>query len=182
MAAPPELNRTFAGNNYGVFSPPVFFDADDSPTSKTYHGITISVNGNVIGRVQNWDTSGAYAREGEHVYELNNLTWGKPVDYVPGRWTGLTISATVAEMWDAEIEVQIGLVPAGDQISDLIQQTTPFTAHEFWFRHVDIYRIWVYRGCWLTDRNETAFTSDGNARVIANFNFNYVSRQLVSSG
>jgi len=182
MAAAPELNREFAGNPFGVIARPINFDAEDAPTSKTYHGITISVDGNVIGRVQNWDTTGAYAREGEHVYELNNLTWGKPVDYVPGRWTGLSISATVAEMWNAEVEVQIGLVAPGQQIADLIHQNRPFTAHEFWFRHVAIYRIWAYRGCWLTDRNEKAYARDGNARVIAKFNFNYVSRQLVSSG
>jgi len=174
----------FAGNKFGVQSTPIDFDAVDAPTSKTYHGITLAVNGKVIGRVQGWNTTGAYARKGEHIYELSARTWGKPVDYVPGHWEGLTIVATVAEMWYKEIEAQLGIVDAGFRISDLIEQGAPFTAHEFWFRGRDAspYNIWVYRGCWLTDRNESDYTSTGNARVVANFNFSYVSRQLVAGG
>ena len=179
----PELNyETFAGNPFGVLAPPIDFDATDAPTSKTYHGITIAVDGNVVGRIQNWNTSGAYTREGVHIYELNDKTWGLPVDYVPGRATGFTIAATVAEMWDKEIEAQLGITVPGNQIWNLIHQNRPFTAHEFWFRGVATYRIWKYRGCWLTDRNETDYTSAGDARVIANFNFNYVSRQMVYGG
>jgi len=182
MATAPEANyEPFAGNRYGVLARPINFEAPDAPTSKTYHGITLSVDGAVLGRVQSWDTTGAYNRGGEHVYELNNRTWGKPVDYVPGRWEGLTIAATVAELWDAEIEAQLNIANPGSQITDLIEQNRPFTAHEFWFRGVATYRIWTYRGCWLTDRNETAYSQDGNARVIANFNFSYVSRQLTAS-
>lgn len=169
----------FASNPYGQESAPLDYSHEHAPTSKTYHGIALAVGGNVVGRVQTWDTTGAWARGGEHVYELNDLTWGKPVDYVPGRWEGLTIAATVAEMWDKEIDIQLGLKNQG-QLNDLIEQTKPFTAHEFWYRGIYEYRIWVYRGCWLTDRNETAYAADGNARVIANFNFNYVSRQILS--
>jgi len=170
----------FAGNPYGQTSSKLDYEHDHAPTSKTYHGIAISVEGNVIGRIQSWDTTGAWARGGEHVYELSDLTWGKPVDYVPGRWEGLTIAATVAEMWNKEIDVQLGLGNRSTQLNDLIEQTKPFTAHEFWYRGVAEYRIWVYRGCWLTDRNETAYEAEGNARVIANFNFNYVARQIIS--
>lgn len=169
----------FARNPFGVVADPLDYSVEDRVTSKTYHGITVAVGGAVVGRIQSWDTGGAWARGGEHVYELSDLTWGKPVDYVPARWEGLTITATVAEMWDKEIDVQLGIKDAG-QMNDLIEQTRPFTAHEFWFRGITEYRIWVYRGCWLTDRNETAYEATGNARVIANFNFNYVSRQQVA--
>lgn len=171
--------QPFATNPFGQISQPIDYSHEHAPTSKTYHGITIAVDGAVIGRIQNWDTTGAWARGGEHVYELQDRTWGKPVDYVPARWEGLSITATVAEMWDAEIEIQLGL--SGDQqLNDLIEQTRPFTTHEFWFRGAAQYRIWVYKGCWLTDRNETAYAADGNARVIANFNFNYVARQILA--
>ncbi len=166
----------FANNPFGAISERLDYSHEHAPTSKTYHGITISVDGAVIGRIQSWDTTGAWARGGEHVYELSAQTWGKPVDYVPGRWEGLSITASLAEMWDKEIEIQLGIKQSG-QLNDLIEQTRPFTTHEFWFRGVTQYRIWAYKGCWLTDRNESAYSSDGNARVIANFNFNYVSRQ-----
>lgn len=169
----------FASNPFAQQSEPLDYSHEHAPTSKTYHGITIAVGGAVIGRIQSWDTSGAWARNGEHVYELSSLTWGKPVDYVPGRWEGLTIAATVAEMWDKEIDIQLGLKDQG-QLNDLIEQSRPFTTHEFWYRGVAEYRIWVYRGCWLTDRNETAYEAEGNARVMASFNFNYVSRQIVA--
>lgn len=171
----------FATNPFGVVTTPLDFSDEQAPTSKTYHGITIAVNDHIIGRIQSWDTSGAYNRTGEHVYELSDHTYGKPVDYVPARWEGLTIAATVAEMWFKEIEVQLGFKQQGSQWADLIEQNRPFKCHEFWYRGFgDAYRIWAYKGCWLTDRNETAFDVTGNARVIAAFNFNYVSRQLLS--
>lgn len=175
------LNYTpFASNPYGSFADPIKFSNQFAPTSKTYHGITIEVGGNVLGRVQSWNVAGAYNRQGNHVYEMANLRWGKPVDYVPGIAEGFNIDATVAELWEKEIEIQLGLGLA--QFDDLIQQTFPFTAKEFWFRgNLGQYRVWTYQGCWLTNANEEGFTADGNARVMRNFSFNYVSRQLTSS-
>jgi hypothetical protein len=178
QAGNPDYSQ-FAINPFGQVSQKIDYSSEYAPYSKTYHGITIAVDGNVVGRIQSWDTGGAWARGGEHVYELMDRTWGKPVDYVPGRWEGLSITASVAEMWDAEIEIQLGL-SQDSQLNDLIEQTRPFTTHEFWFRSDRTYRIWVYKGCWLTDRNETAYAADGNARVIANFNFNYVARQILA--
>ena len=110
------------------------------------------------------------------------MTWGKPVDYVPGRATGFSVTATVAELWFKEIEVQLGIVAEGEQLNDLIDQNFPFVAREFWFRGSETYRVWTYVGCWLTDRNEETFSADGNAKVIANFTFNYVSRRMTGSG
>ncbi len=180
MAGPLLDYSQFAANPFGVLVRPLDLDDPDAPTSKTYHGITIEANGAVLGRIQSWNVAGAYTREGEHVYELNNRTWGRPVDYVPGRATGYNITATVAELWERELEVQLGLAAPRTQFVDLIDQTAPFTCREFWFRGATIYRVWTYRGCWFTNRNEENMTSDGNARVIAAFEFNYVSRQLVS--
>ena len=139
----------FGANLYGVIAPPIEYDdaKHPGPSTKTYHGITLTVNGQVLGRVQSWNTTGAYTREGNHVYELNNETWGLPVDYVPSRATGFNIAATVAELWSSEIEVQLGIVDPGDQIWHLIMQTKPFTADEWWFRGSDMYRIWRYKGC-----------------------------------
>jgi len=172
----------FAQNPFGVLVSPIDYTKPDVPTSKVYHGITIEVGGSVVGRIQSWNVAGAYTRGGEHVWELNNRTWGRPVDYVPGRAEGYNITARVAEMWQKEIEVQLGLTPLGTQFVDLVDQTFPFTCREFWFRGPSIYRVWLYRACWLTNRNEEDFTADGTGRVIASFEFNYVSRQLTSAG
>jgi hypothetical protein len=174
----------FGGNMYGVDAQPLDYEdlQHPGPTTKTYHGISLTVNGHILGRIQSWNTAGAYKREGNHVYELNHQTWGLPVDYVPSRSTGFGIAATVAELWSGEIEVQLGMKAPGDQLANLIQQVKPFTADEWWFRGVSMYRIWRYKGCWLTDRDESDYRADGDARVVTNFSFNYVSRQLLSSG
>ena len=100
---------------------------------------------------------------------------------MPGRATGFSVTATVAELWNSEIEIQLGL--SDQQFQDLIEQNRPFTTREWWIRgSCGPYQIWTYRGCWLTDRNEEAFAAEGNARVIANFIFNYVSRQRSGGG
>ena len=177
-----QLNySTFAANPYGALSKPLNLSAQYAPTAKTYHGITIEVGGSVIGRIQTWNPSGL-SREGDWIYELNNRTWGKPVDYVPGKVSNFSVSASVAELWFREIEVQLGLAPGGSQFNDLIDQNFPFTAREFWFRGADTYRVWTYVGCWMTDRNENSFDATGDAKVIANFTFNYVSRRMTGSG
>lgn len=175
------LNYTqFASNPFGSEALPIDFEHPFAPTSKTYHGITIEVRGNVLGRIQSWTVAGAYNREGDHVYELAAERWGKPVDYVPGRATGFNITATVAELWEKELEIQLGI--GNNQFDDLIDQTFPFETKEFWFRgNLGQYRVWTYRGCWLTNANEEAFTVEGNARIIRSFEFNYVSRLLTAS-
>jgi hypothetical protein len=170
----PGLDYTkFAGNPFNQQVEPLDQTEKYAPTSKTYHGITLVVNGNVLGRIQSWDNTGAYTRAATHVFELNNRTWGRPVDLVPGKADGYTIAAEVAELWGSEIEIQTG---STDRYIDLVSQVRPFEAQEFWFRGSEPYEVWTYLGCWLTDRNETAYSSEGDARVMARFNFSYVSR------
>ncbi len=173
MAAGSVDYTKFAGNPFNQMVEPIDYTDKYAPSAKTYHGITLVVNGAVLGRIQSWDNSGAYTREGAHVYELNNRTFGRPVDYVPGIATGYTVSATVAELWGAEIEIQTG---SDSRYVDLISQVRPFQAQEFWFRGAEPYEVWTYLGCWLQDRNETGMTSDGDTRVVSNFQFAYVSR------
>lgn len=162
-----------AGNPFNQQIEPLDQEARYAPTSKSYHGIALVVNNAVLGRVQSWNNSGAYTRAGEHVRELNNRTFGRPVDYVPGIAEGYSIDASVAELWGNEIEIQTG---ATSRYIDLVSQVRPFEAQEFWFRGSEPYEVWTYLGCWLTDRNETEYSADGNARVMSNFNFAYVSR------
>ena len=164
----------FAGNKFNQQVAPLDYTVPRPISSKTYHGITLVTNGNVLGRIQSWDNSGAYTREAVHVYELNNRTYGRPVDVVPGRGTGYTIAGKIAELWGSEIEFQTG---STSRYIDLVSQVRPFESQEFWFRGADPYEVWTYLGCWLTDRNEEGYTAEGNARVMANFNFIYVSRQ-----
>lgn len=169
---------SFAGNAFNQVTEAIDYTDPHAPSVKTYHGIALAVNNKVLGRVQSWSNSGAYTREGEHVRELNNQTFGRPVDYVPGIATGYTISASVAELWGKEIEIQTG---SSNRYIDLISQTRPFQAQEFWHKGVEIYEVWTYLGCWLQDRNESEYSVTGDLRVVANFNFAYVSRVHTAS-
>jgi hypothetical protein len=170
------LDYEYAGNPYGQIVQPLDYTDPYAMTTKTWHGISLVVNGKVLGRVQSWNNSGAYSRPVEHVFELNNRTFGRPVDAIPGKLDGYTIAASMAEMWGAEVEIQTG---SPTRYIDLIDQTRPFQSQEFWFRGADIYEVISYLGCWMSDRNyQTEFSVDGNLRVVTNFNFSYVARIL----
>jgi hypothetical protein len=128
----------FAGNNFGQLVEPLDYSGDHPISSKTYHGIALVVNGNVLGRIQNWQLTGAYQRSGDFVHELNNRTFGRPVDYVPGIIASTVINATVAEMWGKEIEIQTG---SNTRYIDLVSQVRPFEAQEFWMKGSEPYEV-----------------------------------------
>jgi hypothetical protein len=151
--------------------------AVDAPTAKTYHGLTIKVNNNVIGRIKSWQPT-AYSREGNHVYELNVDSFGRPVDYVPGIATGFTVAFSRVELWREEIEVALGLTTVEDIFDDLTDQTRPFTIDEFLYRGTSLYRHWVYRGCWFQDRNEDGADAQGDGIYTVNATIAYIQRTL----
>lgn len=162
----------FADNAYGVRTRPINFDAPGAPTTMTYHGISVVVNGKAVGRIQSWNPQ-MYQRNGELVYELSKFTFGRPVDYVPSINTGYTINGSHMEVWNGEMELALGF---SGVFSDLIDQDRPFTVQEYLFRGNDVYRTWVYQGCWFTSKNYEAWTAEGNAKVMVNFDISFVSR------
>lgn len=162
----------FATNPHGVRVRPLDFDAPGAPTIKTYHGISIVVNGRIIGRIQSWAPQ-MYSRDGNHVYELNNLTFGRPVDYVPSVNTGYNVTVNRVEVWDQEFEIALGYPAVW---SDLIDQNRPFTMQEYLLRGATVYRIWSYSGCWFKTRNEDQFENQGDAMIKANGDVAFVSR------
>jgi len=152
---------------------PLDYTHPNAPTIKTWHGVSIVVNGKIIGRVQSWNPK-MFARTGAHVYELNNLSFGRAVDYVPGKNNDYTISATRLEMWDNEFELALGFPAVW---SDLIDQDHPFTMHEHTMKGNTIYRSWVYYGCWFTSRVESAFEAESDSpKVLATAEISFVSR------
>jgi hypothetical protein len=162
----------FAPNPHGVRVKTLDFTHPQAPSTKTWHGITIVVAGNVVGRITSWNPS-ALQRDVAHVYELNVATYGHPVDVVPGKATGFTIAAQRIEVWTKELELALGF-PA--VFADLTDQNRPFEITEMWFRGNTPYRIWVYTGCWFSERNEDAFTADGDTIVRTNPTIYYVNR------
>ena len=64
-----------------------------------------------------------------------------------------------------------------DVFCDLIDQTRPFQVKEFWIRGTDTRHIWEYRGCWFTNKNIEAITSDGDGITKISATLAYVSRR-----
>lgn len=167
----------YAGNAHRVSVKPLDFDAEGSPTTKTFHGVTIVVNSRVVGRVSSWNPQ-MYNRPGQWVYELSYHTFGRPVDYVPGRNEGYTATLARTEVWNQEIEVAMGF---GAVFNDLCDQDRPWITDEYLFRgssgQNQLYRWWQCTGCWFSNRNEDAFSSEGETMIRVSAEVAFVSRR-----
>jgi len=143
-------------------------------TTKVYHGVSISNGDNfIIGRIQSWQPD-SYTREGIHLYELADISFGRPIEYIPGKATGFTIAITRAEVWLAEMEIAFGFSTV---FNDLIDQTRPFSVKEYWIKGNSGYsQVWDYKGCWFTGKNIDAITSDGDGVTKVSGTLAYVSR------
>lgn len=169
MASP----TPYATNAFGVRTKPLDFTADGAPTTKTYHGLAIVVAGKIVGRVESWQPQ-MYSRGGGHVHELNAFTFGRPVDYVPGVATNFTVQCSRTEVWNQEFEKALGFSAV---FADLIDQDRPFSVHEYIYKGTELYRVWVYSGCWFQDRNEEAVQSTSDApKYMVNATIAFVSR------
>ena len=167
-------NKTpFASNDFGVAAKAIDFNQAGTPTTQIYHGGTIVVEENIVGRINTWQASGAYNREGTHLYELSKETWGLPVDYIPGRATGFNITWTRTEVWDQELERALGYPAVW---KDLTDQNRPFVAQEMLFKGPVNYRTWTYSGCWFTEKNPVEWSAEGDGIHSVSCNMAYVSR------
>jgi hypothetical protein len=167
----------FGQNPSGAAATKIDFDKEGSPTIQMYHGGTIQVNGKVVGRITSWQPSGAYTREGNHVYEVNADTWGVPVDYVPGRTTGYNISFTKNEIWGNELELMLGYSSVWENLTD---QNYPFKASEMLYKGTTLYRRWDYYSCWFTEKSPAAWESSGDGIINVSCGLAYVRRVKVT--
>lgn len=145
-------------------------------TTKVYHGVSISAGNNtIVGRIQSWQPD-SYTREGIHLYELADISFGRPVEFIPGKTTGFTIAVTRAEVWNSEMEIAFGFTST---FNDLIDQTRPFSVKEFWFKGnlTSGNQCWDYKGCWFTSKNIDALTSEGDGVTKISATLAYVSRK-----
>lgn len=168
-----------AANEFGVTVPAISL-----PMTKTYHGITIlSESGQIVGRIQNFNPVFA-SREGSHIYELNAETWGRPIDYVPGKETGRTITCSRVEVWTEETEIAFGNAndvarSGGVEWQDLCEQTQSIVIQEALFKSNVRYRAWEYLGCWFKSKAFEGYQAEGNAKIVANCEFAYVTRKAL---
>ncbi|EHM1384171.1 hypothetical protein KFS98_003658 [Salmonella enterica] len=161
-----------ASNGYGVTSPSLALDM-----TKTYHGVSITLpNGGIIGRIQDFNPTFA-SRSIVPLYELNRQTVGRPIDNIPGIESGRSISITRVEVWDDELE--IALAAAEREWIDLCEQTKPFSIIESMFRGNSKYRAWSYDGCWFASKSLDSFSAEGDMKVSASAEINYVIRRSI---
>jgi len=142
----------------GTQVPSMDFSKNGMFTSKTYHGLSVIVNGNVIGRVQSWQP-GARTRTVTHKWELSANAFGRPVDLIPSKAEGYTISMSRTEVWDAELERVCGW---GTVWRDLIEQQYPFVFTEELYKGTELYRSWDYPSCWFTSYSDEGAQVDGD--------------------
>lgn len=145
-------------------------------TTMTYHGGAIVANGRVVGRIKDW-TPGKFQRTITEVREVTNTTFGVPVDNVPGISSGYTVSFTRSEVWAEELETVLGF---GSTWNSLADQTKPFEAFEYLYRGDTPYRVWLYKGCWFSDKSPNAWSAEGNGIIEVACEFAYVVRHRVT--
>lgn len=148
-------------NNTSV--PSMDYSKKGMPDTKTYHGLTIVVDGNIIGRIQTWNPT-ARTRTITHKWELSRVTFGRPVDLVPGKADGYSVSMSRTEVWGQELEIVFGY---GTVFSDLMDMTYPFSVQEQWWKGENLYRIWLYPSCWFSSITEEGPSADGDGIVNA---------------
>ena len=150
---------------YGTAStqvPSPDYSKDGMYSSKTYHGLNIIVNGNIIGRIQSW-APGARTKTLTHKWELSANAFGRPVDLIPSKADGYTISISRIEVWEQELERVCGY---GAVWLDLMDQNYPFVFSEQLIKNTELYRSWDYPSCWFSSYTEQGPTTDGDGAYV----------------
>jgi len=142
---------------------PTTFPVRNPPqtVTKTSHGVQIKCRGVAIGSISSF-VPGPWRREFTHIYELNPLSSGHPVDVVPNNLSGFEIRVSRYDIWTDPFEKVFG----GDMsiFEALGNQDRPFEIYQF-FWHPDGYKeISIYRGAWIREVGRTY--DAGRDRVI----------------
>lgn len=162
-------------------------DAIYVPETKIYHQLSICVgnsassssntNQSPIGRVQSFQPD-ASTRTVTPKYELGNGSFGRPVDNIPGRAEGYTISMARVELWENEIELALGY---GDVFSDLMDMRWSVDLYEMLYKGPNLYRCWRYVSCWMSSLAGAEYSADGDGIITATANFTYLFRQKLDT-
>lgn len=164
-----------AQNPFNVVVPTLDYSHPQAPTTQSYHGVSIMVNNQIIGRVETWAVQGVYTRGAIHVRELNHRTFGRAVDIVPGVGQDYIAQADRFEVWNEEAEKALGF---NRVFTDLLDQTYPFSVKEVWLRGRSPYRIMDYFGCWLTSKEIGQFQVNTDPIIRATVQIHFVSKQV----
>jgi hypothetical protein len=181
------LTDTFAPTPVGSRVNQMDFDQHQAvlPRTKIYHGMDIAVeygsNRYRIGRIQSWAPQ-ARTRQAVHKYELSSATWGRPVDLIPGRSEGYSISMSRVEVWGQEVEKVFGLVDPTTLFRDLMDMRWPVTLYEYLYRgdgDAKLYTLWQYPQSWITSYGESEYSAEGDGIITVNLELMHLPRVLL---
>jgi hypothetical protein len=181
------LNTTYAPTPTGSVVNQMDFAGHEStlPRTKIYHGMDIAVeygsNHYRIGRIQSWAPQ-ARTRQAIHKYELSSATFGRPVDLIPGRSEGYSISMSRVEVWGQEIEKVFGLVDSTTLFRDLMDMRWPVTLYEYLYRgdgDAKLYSLWQYPQAWITSYGESEYSAEGDGVILSNLELMHLPRVLL---
>ena len=127
--------------SYPVKNPP-------QTLTRTSHGIQIKARGLTIGSIASFKP-GPRTREFTHIYELNPLSSGHPVDVVPGNLGGFNIAVTRYDIWTEPFEK--AFAGAMDIYEALGNQDRPFELYQFMWHPDGSKEIIVYRNVWIKE-------------------------------
>lgn len=142
---------------------------------RTSHGIQIKVNGVTVGAITKW-TPAAYTRQMTHIYELNPLSSGHPIDVVPGNLGGFKIAVNRYDIWKEPFEKaftgDISLMEA------LGNQVEPFDVYQYFWNPDGYKELVVYSGCWF-DSIGREFAADATRVVMVTASLTFIRRDRI---
>lgn len=165
-------------NQYGISALQLDFEGHKGyvPETKIWHGLSIAVgsgnNQRQVGRLQTW-TPDAMTRTVTQKYELSAETFGVPIDSIPGRAEGFTLSTSRVELWGNELELALGYP---DVFSTLMDMRWAVDLYEYLYKGKELYRLWKYPVCWMNNLQEIDKGADGDGIITATANFTYLPR------
>lgn len=146
-----------------------------STRTRTDHAMSISVNGQTIGHIQDWTPQ--QSRTVTPVYELDDRTSGTVIENVPGNIGGLTIGVNRFDLFLSRMEQVWGIA----DMNMLTDQSQSITVREKWRTITDEntgteqFEYWTYEGVWFTSLGRT-HSASGDRITKVNASFMYVRR------
>ncbi|RLI87333.1 MAG: hypothetical protein DRP01_02170 [Archaeoglobales archaeon] len=96
---------------------------------RTSHAITIRAGGKIVGHIQSWAPS--QGKDVQPKFEINAITKGAPVEYVPGNLTTQTIQVNRLDLYTAKMEEVWG---TSKPLWMLTDQHNPIDIEEKWVK------------------------------------------------
>jgi hypothetical protein len=156
---------------------PQVYPVKNPPASltKSSHGIQIKVGGNTIGAIARFAPA-AYTRGMTHIFELNPLSSGHPIDVVPGNLGGFTLGVNRYDIWKQPFEQVFG----GDiSIEEALgNQSNPFEVQQYLWRPDGYKELTVYRGAWFSSIGRE-YTNTGDRIVMVTGTLTFVRRDKI---